>query len=381
MKQAKSRPLPTNRQIEARFTLIRTLTAAVIALAGCLALILTVSEEPWEAFSAFLFGPLESAKNIATVFETAAPLVYAGLAVSVMFSCNQFNMAAEGAVYVGGLAASAVAVRLSLPVVAHPALALLLGGAAGALVCFLPGLLKVKLGATEVVSSLMLNYIVLYLGVYVLNYLLADPLAGFPATERLPETAKLPTLISRTHFHVGTVLAFALCAVVYLYLYKSRQGYAIRMVGQNEKFARYSGIKVGGTILSAQLAGGFLAGMGGASEILGSYSRFQWVALPGYGFDGVIVATLAGNNPLLVPLGALFLGYLRCGADIMARRSDVATELLSIVQGTIILLVASKLFLQRIKHKYIVSVAEKREAQAAGADAPAAEAEGGAAHA
>ena len=151
------------------------------------------------------------------------------------------------------------------------------------------------------------------------------------------------------------------------------------MVGQNEKFAKYSGIGVSGTILSAQLAGGFLAGMGGASEILGSYTRFQWVALPGFGFDGVIVATLAGNNPLLVPLGALFLGYLRCGADIMSRRSDVATEVLSIVQGTIILLVASKLFLQRIKHKYIVSVAEKREALQASASVP--QPEGGEANA
>ena len=380
MKQKhKDRPLPTNRQIETRFTLIRTLTAAVIALAGCLILILVVSEEPWEAFSAFLFGPLESARNIATVFETAAPLVYAGLAVSVMFSCNQFNMAGEGALYIGGLVASAVAVKLSLPIVVHPILALLLGGVAGAVVCFIPGLLKVKLGATEVVSSLMLNYIVLYLGVYILNYFLIDPAAGFPATERLPETAQLSTLIPRTHFHVGTILAFVLCVVVYLYLYKSKQGYAIRMVGQNEKFAKYSGIGVGGTILSAQLAGGFLAGMGGASEILGSYTRFQWVALPGFGFDGVIVATLAGNNPLLVPLGALFLGYLRVGADIMSRRSDVATEVLSIVQGTIILLVASKLFLQHIKHKYIVSVAEKRESLAAAA--PEAAPEGGEANA
>ncbi len=377
--RTKDRPLPTNRQIETRFTLIRTLVAVGIALAGCLILILVVSEEPWDAFVAFLIGPLESGKNIATVFETAAPLVYSGLAVSVMFSCNQFNMAGEGALYIGGLVASAVAVKLSLPIVVHPILALLLGGVAGAVVCAVPGILKIKLGATEIVSSLMLNYIVLYLGVYILNYFLIDPAAGFPATERLPESAQLPTLIPRTHFHVGTILAFVLCAVVYLYLYKSKQGYAIRMVGQNEKFARYSGIGVGGTILSAQLAGGFLAGMGGASEVLGSYTRFQWVALPGYGFDGVIVATLAGNNPLLVPLGALFLGYLRVGADIMSRRSDVATEVLSIVQGTIILLVASKLFLQHIKHKYIVSVAEKRESLAAAA--PEAAPEGGEANA
>ena len=359
------RPL-TNRQIENRFTLIRTLVAVGIALICCLALILLVSEEPLQACVSFLTGPLDPPKNLATVLQTAAPLIFSGLAVSIMFSCNQFNLAGEGAFFLGGLAGSAVAVKLVLPYVVHPIVALLAGGLVGGIVCAIPGLLKVKLGATEVVSSLMLNYVVLYFGVYLLNYFLLDPSAGFPATERLPDTARLESLIPKTNFHIGIILSFVLCVVMYFFLYRSKYGYSIRMVGQNENFARYSGIKVGATIMMAQIIGGILAGVGGASEVLGGYTRFQWVALPGYGFDGVIVAILAGNNPLLVPLGAVFLAYLRVGADIMSRRSDVATEVLAIVQGAIILLVAAKLFLKNIKHKYIVANATKLEAMKGG---------------
>ena len=119
-------------------------------------------------------------------------------------------------------------------------------------------------------------------------------------------------------------------------------------------FAKYSGIGVGGAIVLSQVIGGAVAGMGGAVEILGMYTRFSLTSLPGYGFDGIIIAILAKNNPLFVPFAALFLAYLRIGADIMSRRTDVAPEVVSIVQSLIILLVGAKLFLEHYKHKKIV---------------------------
>lgn len=354
----KKRPI-TPRHIETRFAIFRSLISVVVALLLSLVLILLVSKEPLVAFKAFLLGPFESLKNVSNIFQTAAPLIFTGLAVSVMFSCNQFNMGAEGAFFAGGLAASWVAVSFVLPTGLHPAVAMICGAFVGGIVCGLPALLKVRLGASEIVSSLMLNYVVLYLGVYFLNYYLLDVNAGFPATAKFPDSARLESFIPKASFHAGILIAFVMVVVTYAFLRRSKYGYAIRMVGQNEMFSRYSGIAVGSTVCLSQVVGGAVAGLGGACEMLGIYSRFQWVALPGYGFDGIIVATLAGNNPALVPITALFLAYLRTGADIMSRRSDVATEVLSIVQGVIILMVAAKLFLQRQMHKQMVKNSEK----------------------
>jgi general nucleoside transport system permease protein len=110
--------------------------------------------------------------------------------------------------------------------------------------------------------------------------------------------------------------------------------------------------------------GGFIAGMGGSIEVLGMYTRFSWQALPGYGWDGVIVAILARNNPLFVPVAAFFLAYLRIGADIMARYSDVPNEFVALIQGTIIILIAASSFLETYRHKLVFKEATRAEPKA-----------------
>ena len=344
----------TSKTIENRFEIIRVLVAIGIALVLTLILIAFVSEQPANALRQFLLGPVSSTRNFGNVLELFIPLTFAGLSIAVMFQCNQFNMAAEGAFFIGGLGAGAVAVNLALPAGIHPVVAIAFGGLLGAAACVIPGFFKVKWGANEVVSSLMLNYVLLYVGMYFLQYKLLDPTAGFPGSHPFPKTAVLPKLSSSPKVHAGILLVVVLVVVMYFFVYKSKWGYAIRMTGQNRSFAKYSGIGVGSTILLSQAVGGALAGVGGATEVLGMYSRFTWVALPGYGFDGIIIATLAKNNPVFVPLAAFFLAYLRIGADIMARRTDVATEVVAVVQAAIILLVAAKMFLGKYKHRQIV---------------------------
>jgi simple sugar transport system permease protein len=137
-------------------------------------------------------------------------------------------------------------------------------------------------------------------------------------------------------------------------LYRTKMGYAIRIVGQNDNFARYNGININKTILLAQMFGGILAGFGGATEMLGMYTRFQYQALTQYGFDGMLIAIIARNNPATVPLAALFLAYIRTGADIMNRTSDVPLEIISVIQSAIIMLVVAKMFLNKFKHEQIV---------------------------
>jgi simple sugar transport system permease protein len=136
------------------------------------------------------------------------------------------------------------------------------------------------------------------------------------------------------------------------------------MVGLNSKFAGYSGISIAGVVLLAQVLSGAIAGLGGAVEILGVFRRFQWLASPGYGFDGVIIAILSRNNPLLVPFGALFLAYLRTGADVMAMYSDVTSEMVSLIQAVIILLVTAEAFLSGYRHRMVVKEAKRRASAA-----------------
>ena len=135
---------------------------------------------------------------------------------------------------------------------------------------------------------------------------------------------------------------------------RSRLGYAIRVTGLNAMFARYSGIHVNKVVLAAQLIAGALAGFGGANEMIGMYNRFQYQGLTQYGFDGVIIAIIAKNNPAFVPVGALFLAYIRVGADIMNRSSDVPLEVISVIQAVIIMLIVANKFLGKLRNRALI---------------------------
>ncbi len=342
------------------FELSRTILAIAIALLIALVTILFVSEEPAKALSTFLLGPLKSVRHFGNVLEMMIPLLFTGLAVSIMFSAAQFNLGAEGAFFLGGIASTYIAVRWALPNVIHPAFAILLGGVVGAVFCGIPAILKVKWNASELVSSLMLNYVALFLGLYIINYFLRDVNAGAMVSYKLAESSKLIKMIPGTRVHFGILIAVLMVVLVYYLMYRTRWGYRIRLTGLNSSFARYSGIKTASVIVLAQLLGGFIAGVGGSIEVLGMYRRFSWQTLPGYGWDGIIVAILARNNPALIPVGAFFLAYLRIGADLMSRTSDVQSEVVYIIQGVMIVLIAAESFLAHYRHKLVFKEARNR---------------------
>lgn len=343
-----------SRKIEQRFRIIRMLVAVVIALTIAFGFVCFVSKTPFETMGNFLFGPFLTVRRLGNIVEMTIPLLFTGVSVSIMYSCNQINMASEGGFFLGGVAAAYIAVTFALPYGIHPLLCIIGGGFAGALVCGIPAVLYVKKGALPVVSSLMMNYVSLYLGLLIINYVIRDAQAGYLCSYQYRDTAILPDLFSKTNVHAGLLIAVMVLILGYLYLYKSQWGYCIRMIGKNPNFAKYSGMNVAGTILGCQLAGGFVAGMGGAVEQLGMYGRFQYQALSNHGFDGVLIAILAHYNPKFVAPAALFLAYIRVGADIMARSSDVPVEIVYIIQAIIIIFVAAERFLEGWKHREIV---------------------------
>jgi simple sugar transport system permease protein len=341
------------------FELSRTVLAILIALFIALIAIFLVSDNPLSALNTFLFGPLKSLRHFGNVLEMMIPLIFTGLAVSIMFSSAQFNLGAEGAFFLGGIASTYIAVKWTMPLVVHPLIAILAGGLVGALFCGIPALLKVKWNASELVSSLMFNYVALFSGLYIINYYLRDVNAGAMVSYKLAESSKLVKLIPGTRVHFGLIIAVLAIFITYYFMFRTRWGYKIRLTGLNSSFSRYSGIKTASVVIMSQLLGGFVAGVGGSIELLGMYRRFSWQSLPGYGWDGIIVAILARNNPSLIPVGAFFLAYLRIGADLMARTSDVQSEVVYIIQGVMIVLIAAESFLAQYRHKMVFKEARK----------------------
>ncbi|WP_343250310.1 ABC transporter permease [Diplocloster hominis] len=345
------------------FSSATTALAIIISLVIALVIILCVSEQPGQAVSALLLGPLRSTRLIGSIFTTAIPICFTGLAVCLMFQASMFNMCAEGSFFLGALAAAAFATKVPLPGILGLLGPMLAGAAVGALLCLVPAWLKAKLNASEMVASLMLNYIALYLGLYVLNTYLRDQSFGALASEKLPDQSKLDKIIPGTSIHSGIFLAVLFIVICYLLVYKTSLGHKIRTYGQNPRFTKYAGIKVGSVIVLSQVLGGAIAGIGGSVEVMGMYERFQWTSLPGYGWDGVILAILARNKPQYVPLAAIFLSYLRVGASTMASNTDVPKELITVIQAIMIMLITATALLKGMKQKMVI-----KEALSSGTD-------------
>ena len=312
------------------FTLVRGAAAIGIALLVAAVLIFVSADgdrlaHTGEALRQLLIGPLFrsngsiNVKNICDVLAAMIPTIFTGLATCVMFSANQFNLGAEGGIMLGAFVSALFAVYVPLPAGVLPVVAVLAAAAAVSVMMLIPAVLKAKLGVSEMVNSLMLNYVVMYLIKYLLNTHLADKTKGQIQSYPFQEQARIAPLIDNGSMLTwGFVIALIFVVLTSLFMYRTRWGYGIRMIGINQDFAMYSGMKVGLVIVLAQVLGGVLAGMGGGIEMLGRYTNYSWMALPGYGWTGITVAILAGNNPAFVPLAAFCMAYLNKGCSLMS---------------------------------------------------------------
>lgn len=354
------------------FELIRGFVAIVIAIAVAFVLILVSSDDPGMALECMLLRPIISGgglniKSIWTIFGRMTPIIFTGLGVCVMFSANQFNLAGEGTTMLGGFVGGLIGIYIPMSAGVHPAVCVLAGAAIGGIVMLIPAVIKVKLNASEMVCSLMLNYVIMYIVLHFLNNSFADRSKGSTQTYPFLETAKIGKMIAGTELTWGFVAAIAATVIIAVFMFRTRWGYAIRMIGINESFSKYSGMKVGAVIIASQVIGGILSGMGGAIEVLGRYNTFLWKELPGYGWTGMTVAILAKNNPIMVPFAALFIAYLNRGCELMSIYAGVPSEMIDIIQAVIFLFFAAEQFMAKTRQKIVVKDAkeELREKQAA----------------
>ena len=379
------RNLKLSRRRDLMFTVVRSAAAIAIALLVAMLLIFVSADADGaaakfsltvDALRQLLIGPLFkntgafSVKNFSDVLASMIPIMFTGLATCVMFSANQFNLGAEGGVMLGAFVSAMVAIYVPLPPVLLPVFAVLAGAVSVAVMMLIPAVLKAKLGVSEMVNSLMLNYVIMYLIKYLMNSHLADKSKGQIMSYPFQPQAAIPQLIDNgSKLSWGFIVALVFVVLTALFMYRTRWGYSIRMIGINQPFSMYSGMNVAGMVVLSQVLGGILAGMGGGIEMLGRYSTFSWSALPGYGWTGITVAILAGNNPAFVPLAAFFMAYLDKGCSLMSTYCGVPSQLIDILQAVIFVFFAAEQFLSKYRQKLVVRSTQEELRQQAAAEA------------
>jgi ABC-type uncharacterized transport system permease subunit len=314
---------------------------------------------PFLAYAALLDKAFGNVYNIGETIRQITPLIFTGLAVAFAFRTGLFNIGAEGQFIVGSLAATYVGIHWDLPWLIHGLVAVFIGGLAGALWGSIAGYLKAKRGVHEVITTIMLNWIALYLANYIVKEYLRDE--GQQRSEIIAETASLSfpwlaQVFDNARIHLGIVIGLVMAYLFYTVLWKTKQGFELRAVGLNPHASEYAGMNVKTNIIKAMAVSGFLAGLGGAGEILGVF-HYQAInaAFPGYGFQGIAVALIGGNTALGTILGAALMGILTFGATGMKFGAGVPVELINIVIALVIFFVASSAivqwFLRRNKKK------------------------------
>lgn len=347
------------------FEILRGAAAITLALAVATVFIFLCSDEPFTALKYLLIGPIVkdnggfNTSSFYTILAAMIPTIFTGLATCVMFSAGQFNLASEGCVMAGGFVGALCGIYIHMNTGLHAVVCVVIAAALCGLIMLVPAILKVKLGASEMVMSLMMNYIIMYVVLHFLNNTFADRSKGSTQTYPFDETAKIPSLVpGGSKLTWGFVVALVFVVIVALFMYRTKWGYTIRMIGINKAFSEYSGMNVGGVIVLSQIIGGVLAGMGGSIEVLGRFNTFLWKELPGYGWAGVTIAILAKNNPIFVPFAAFFIAYLNKGCMLMSTHSDVPSEMIDIIQAAIFLFFAAEQFLAGYRQKLVVRSAQ-----------------------
>ena len=312
-----------------------------------------------QTYGLLLCGGFGSVFALSETFTRAIPLMLTGLAAAVAFRARLFNIGAEGQLYVGALAAVAVGglhggTGFDLPVPLLFGLMLLAAALAGALLLLGPALLKARLGVDEVVTTLLLNFIVLLLVSLMLDGPMKDPTAmGWPQSVALMGELELSKLVEQTRVHSGLLIAAALAVAVWVLMKYTVLGFDIRAVGANARAAAFAGVPVTRTVVLVAMLSGALAGLAGAIEVAGRTSYLTLDMSPGYGYSGIVIAMLAGLHPLGVVAASVFVAGVLVGADSMSRAIGVPTYIADVIVAAslISVLVATLLTQYRVRWK------------------------------
>ena len=313
--------------------------AVLASLAICSILIAWAGASIPQAYTLLIKGAAGSAFTLNETLTRSIPLILTGLAAAVAFRAKFFNIGGEGQLYAGALAATYFGTGL-LPwpaILLVPSL-IFFGAIAGGLLLLVPVLLKTRFQVDEVVTTLLLNFVVLLFVSYLIEGPWRDPMAmGWPQAAPITDDGLLPRLFGKGRLHGGLILAIAAAIAVWFLIRFTRQGFAIRATGHSPRAARFLGFPVNRTIIVTAMLSGGLAGMAGVSEVAGLKGYLTLDLSPGFGYTGIAVAMLAQLHPLAVIPSAIFLSGIYVGADSMSRAVNIPAYIADVIVGVSVL--------------------------------------------
>lgn len=298
---------------------------AVIVLGSIL--IYVQGENPLQAFLQIFKGALGSKINIGSTLRYAMPCILVGIAASIALKAGIFNMGVEGQLYVGALVAAVIGYSFELPPIVHVILCLLLAGLAGLVYAFFPAILKLFCNVNELISTLMLNFIAVLLTEYITMWWIGHGISNLGsnaiATPKIYDSAVIPNLIKGTSASYGVIIAIIIAVIVAIFYKYTIKGYELKQVGENLRFAKIGGVNAKRSFISIFLISGFFAGISGGIEVLGSFFRFTAGFAGNVGWDGIMIAFIAKENPIAIVIVSLLWGGLKAGSLNMERLTSL----------------------------------------------------------
>lgn len=332
--------------------LLLSLGAILCSLLIAAGVMLLVGYDPLEAYSALIEGAFGSKNAFANALSKSIPLLFTGLAVAFANKGGIFNIGGEGQLYAGAMASTVTALMMQgaprfLVIFCSFCAGMLAGACVGAII----GAAKIKLQVNEVVVAIMLNYIIQYFTSYIVTYPLKQEGAMTAQTVDIGANYMLTKLIPKTQLTTALLVAVAAAILLFFFFKKTRAGYHIRAVGENKSAAQAAGIPMMTTAILTMGISGALAGLAGTTEVFGKMGRFIDGFSPGFGFTGIAVAVLANNHPMGILLSALLFGILEAGSMKMSYSAGISTSMVNVIQGLVILFVATPNIIRLIKRK------------------------------
>jgi ABC-type uncharacterized transport system permease subunit len=339
-----------------------TIAATLLYPAGAIAvtilvaslLVLAAGANPLSVFGLVLKGAAGSQFALMETLTRATPLIFTGLAVAVAFRAKLWNIGAEAQLYAGAILTVVLGTgALPLPAFILLPLMAIFAALAGAMLLLGPAVLKVRFGVDEVVTTLLLNFVMILFVSMLLEGVLKDPMGlGWPQSQKLIADARLPRIVTGRRLHYGFVLALVSALTVWFVMKKTTLGYEMRAVGHNPEAARFAGMPVNRILLKTALISGGLAALAGFSEVAGLKGNLTLDLSPGFGYSGIVVAMLAMLNPLGVVVAAIFVAGIFVGADAMSRTAGVPSYIANVMVATALLTMVTAIMLTRFRVRW-----------------------------
>lgn len=331
--------------------IVVTVASIVLALVACGFVFLLSGENPITIYRSMVSGSLGDRYALSETFVKMTPLLLTGLAVAIAFRMQLWNIGAEGQLYLGAVAASAVPLFLlpdSRGLVMIPAM-VIAGAIGGAIWGGIPGMLRAWFNANETITTLMLNYVAILFTQYLVHGPWRDPQAfGFPGTKAFPEAAALPNY-ETYRVHLGLIFGLVAALILTVILRRTRFGYELEVIGDNPRAARYAGMHTTRMVIIVLAISGALAGVAGMSEVAGVGHSLQRTISPGYGYTAIIVAWLARLNPLAVILVSFLLSAILVGSDQLQTAIGLPGSVGPMLQGAILFFLLAGEFLTNFR--------------------------------